>query len=108
MVLFWAATDMTEILNDCTVGDSSRVPSLKQWVRVLRTTGLFTEQAHECAGFDEATCWFRIVGKYADYAARMSVPIKDEKPLHRGEDNQKGASLMLNNEGSQQTRAHYF
>jgi hypothetical protein len=43
--------------------------------------GRFMKQAQMCTGFDEATCWFRTVDKYADYAAQMSVPVKDEKSL---------------------------
>jgi hypothetical protein len=99
---------MTEILNDCTVGDISHAPSLMEWKSEHLDYGLFPEQARECAGFDEVTCWFRTVGKYADYAARMRVPVKDEKSLHCGEDNTEGRLPKLNNEGPQQARAHHF
>jgi hypothetical protein len=96
MVLFWAAADMTHILHDCTVADISRAPSPNEGRLEHLDYGLFMEQARKCADFDEATCWFRTVDKYADYVARMSVPVKDEKSLRIAAKILQKAPPMLN------------
>jgi hypothetical protein len=81
VVVFWAASNMNEALHFCSVGDISRVASTAEWKTEHLDYELYRKEAKKVDGFDEATCWFRTVEKYADYTTRMSIPVRNKQSL---------------------------
>src|SRR2546423_1787447 len=81
VVVFWAASDMNEALHFCSVGDISRATSTAEWKMGHLAYELSRKEAKRVGGFDEATCWFRTIEKYADYTTRMTFPVQNEQSL---------------------------
>jgi hypothetical protein len=81
VVVFWAASDMNEALHFCSVGDISRATSTAEWKTEHLDYELYRKEAKKVDGFDEATCWFRTIEKYADYTTRMSIPVRNKQSL---------------------------
>jgi hypothetical protein len=81
VVIFWAASDMNEVLHFCSVGDISRAKSTAEWKTEHLDYELYRKETKKVGDFDEATCWFGTIEKYIDYTTRMSIPVRNQQSL---------------------------